>query len=92
MFSLYRIHQHAHIMCSFIIFFSTSPGNNGGDGLVAARHLVHFGFDATIVYPKRSTKPHFINLVKLSSGLVGNRTKKYQIGDIVWNNQHHFLK
>ena len=64
MFSLYRIHQHAHIMCSFIIFFSTSPGNNGGDGLVAARHLVHFGFDATIVYPKRSTKTHFINLVK----------------------------
>jgi len=40
------------------------PGNNGGDGLVAARHLVHFGFDATIVYPKRSSKPHFINLVK----------------------------
>ena len=41
-----------------------SPGNNGGDGLVAARHLVHFGIDATIVYPKRSSKTHFINLVK----------------------------
>lgn len=40
------------------------PGNNGGDGLVAARHLVHFGLTATIVYPKRSTKSHFINLVK----------------------------
>jgi len=40
------------------------PGNNGGDGLVAARHLVNFGFDSTIVYPKRSTKEHFINLVK----------------------------
>ncbi|KAL3801214.1 hypothetical protein HJC23_012614 [Cyclotella cryptica] len=40
------------------------PGNNGGDGLVAARHLVHFGFDATIVYPKPSSKPHFVNLVK----------------------------
>ncbi|KAL3760920.1 hypothetical protein ACHAWU_009599 [Discostella pseudostelligera] len=40
------------------------PGNNGGDGLVAARHLVHFGLAATIVYPKHSTKPHFINLVK----------------------------
>jgi len=40
------------------------PGNNGGDGLVAARHLVHFGLDATVVYPKRSTKAHFINLVK----------------------------
>ena len=31
---------------------------------MAARHLVHFGFDATIVYPKRSSKQHFINLVK----------------------------
>lgn len=40
------------------------PGNNGGDGLVAARHLVHFGMESTIVYPKRSTKTHFINLVK----------------------------
>ena len=40
------------------------PGNNGGDGLVAARHLVHFGFDATVVYPVRSTKTHFVNLVR----------------------------
>eukprot|EP00984_Skeletonema_dohrnii_P011240 scaffold4470_cov99-Skeletonema_dohrnii-CCMP3373.AAC.1 len=40
------------------------PGNNGGDGLVAARHLFHFGFQPTVVYPKRSTKPHFINLVQ----------------------------
>jgi len=40
------------------------PGNNGGDGLVAARHLFHFSFQPTVVYPKRSTKPHFINLVQ----------------------------
>jgi len=40
------------------------PGNNGGDGLVAARHLVHFGLDATIVYPKPSSKTHFINLIQ----------------------------
>ena len=50
-------------VCVCLILF-IRPGNNGGDGLVAARHLVHFGIDATIVYPKRSTKPHFINLVK----------------------------
>jgi len=40
------------------------PGNNGGDGLVAARHLVMFGYDCAVVYPKRSKKEHFINLVQ----------------------------
>ena len=42
------------------------PGNNGGDGLVAARHLVHFGFNVTVLYPKLSTlkKPHYQNLVQ----------------------------
>jgi len=28
------------------------PGNNGGDGLVAARHLLHFGYRPRVVYPK----------------------------------------
>jgi NAD(P)H-hydrate epimerase len=41
------------------------PGNNGGDGLVAARHLVMFGYETvTVVYPKRSSKQHFVNLVQ----------------------------
>jgi len=44
------------------------PGNNGGDGLVAARHLVHFGYEkVTVVYPKASGKEHFINLVQQCS-------------------------
>ena len=29
------------------------PGNNGGDGLVAGRHLHHFGYTPHIYYPKR---------------------------------------
>lgn len=39
-----------------------------GDGLVAARHLKHFGYSPTIYYPRRSTKGDglrlFGNLVK----------------------------
>lgn len=31
---------------------------------MAARHLVHFGLTATIVYPKPSSKPHFVNLIQ----------------------------
>ncbi|XP_054035461.1 NAD(P)H-hydrate epimerase [Dryobates pubescens] len=35
------------------------PGNNGGDGLVCARHLKMFGYEPTIHYPKRPSKPLF---------------------------------
>lgn len=39
------------------------PGNNGGDALVAARHLVHFGYYPSILYPKRNMGPQFQRLV-----------------------------
>lgn len=38
------------------------PGNNGGDGLVAARHLKMFGYSPEIYYPKRPNKDLFANL------------------------------
>ena len=28
------------------------PGNNGGDGIVAARHLQLFGHSCSLLYPK----------------------------------------
>ena len=49
------------------------PGNNGGDGLVIARHLKNYGYDVNVVYPKYPSKPcdqgHFKNLVQQCTNL-----------------------
>ncbi|XP_011643848.1 NAD(P)H-hydrate epimerase [Pogonomyrmex barbatus] len=39
------------------------PGNNGGDGLVCARHLKHFGYSPEIYYPKRPSNPLYERLL-----------------------------
>lgn len=38
--------------------------DNGGDGLVCARHLIYFGYTPEVVYPKQSKTPFLQSLVK----------------------------
>lgn len=45
------------------ILICCGPGNNGGDGLVCARHLAILGYKCTIYYPKRTDKELYRNLV-----------------------------
>lgn len=54
--------NHAVLVCC-------GPGNNGGDGLVCARHLKMFGYKPTIFYPKRPNKPLYNALFKQCEGM-----------------------
>ncbi|PYH41687.1 NADHX epimerase [Aspergillus saccharolyticus JOP 1030-1] len=48
--AVYRIHPPSKGKNILVI---CGPGNNGGDGLVAARHLHHYGYTPSIYYPKQ---------------------------------------
>ncbi|KAL3486722.1 YjeF N-terminal domain-like protein [Aspergillus germanicus] len=57
--AVYRVHPPSAGKNILVI---CGPGNNGGDGLVAARHLSQYGYTPSIYYPKPGKKDLYTRL------------------------------
>ncbi|KAL2818421.1 YjeF N-terminal domain-containing protein [Aspergillus cavernicola] len=57
--AVYRVHPTSSGKNILVI---CGPGNNGGDGLVAARHLAQYGYTPSIYYPKEGKKDLYSRL------------------------------
>lgn len=73
-FSIDQLMELAGLSCAQAVFecypptkypnvlVACGPGNQGGDGLVAARHLYHFGYEPLVWYPKQGKTELFSRL------------------------------
>lgn len=63
---VYRVHP---LTSGKNILVVCGPGNNGGDGLVAARHLAQYGYNPSIYYPKEGKNELYQVLISPNSTL-----------------------